>query len=1384
MERTIQDKLCTALQAFGHRTAVLYRGKSVTYEELDRASGRVSSLLRSRNAAKGTHIGILMEDRAEFIAAVIGILKAGCVFVPLDPSLPDKRLARMVQLADLEAVLAEAATYDRALSISGERPDVRVWNRSDAEGEEPAYERAAFPDDPIYLYFTSGSTGEPKGVLGKNESLLDFINWEIGEFSVQEGVRVSQLTSPGFDASLRDIFVPLCAGGVICIPDSRETILDSARLVRWLEQAAVSLVHCTPSLFSLLNQKERSGSSLPDLQYVLMSGEAIAPRELKSWYAVFGDRIQLVNLYGPTETTMVKTFYRIGMKDTSAASISIGRAMPGSRVHILDEALRPCPDGAVGELYIESPYMSLGYYNNSAMNKERFLLNPADGKTLYRTGDLGRLLPDGNLEYRGRKDGQIKIRGNRIELGEIESELLQYPGIRKGVAVFHRGNEALDGHSFGASCIRCGLSASYPGTRIGEDGVCNVCKDYDGFKEQAEEYFRPLAELQAKLDRGRAERTGPYDCILLYSGGKDSTYVLYKLLEMGARVLAYTFDNGYISEAAFRNIDRVVAELKVDHIVGTAKDMPRIFLDGLNEDCSVCIGCFKALRILSTRLACEKGIPYVVSGLSRGQMFDLYLYDIMRQGARTVEEIEGRLMDQHLLYYSKSDYVTRSLNPEERVNKDMLQQVELVDFYRYSGVGKKDILNELKTNSPAWQNPEDTGFCSSNCLINDAGIYVQRKKKRYDNYTFPNSWEVRLGLLGLEESRLELESDVDYARVKAILDELGYEEKEEAEGSGHKRQFLAAYYVTDEPVSADGLREHLTQRLPDYMVPSYLVPMDKLPLNANGKLDYRALPDPTVSLKKKTVPPRDETEMKLCEIWSEILGTDAISIDDRFLEFGVHSLNIMTLIARVYQEFQVEIPLEEVFNNATIEHMASYIRAQEAKSSRRIGAVAGGSVTPLSAAQKRLFTSIQLEDTGTGYHLTTAFRITGSLDTERLEGAFRQLLERHESLRTSFEWSGGEPVQRVHDTVFFDLRIHSLDGRDLDQAIRELVRPFDIQKAPLFRAHLIRLDGGGHVLVLDAHHIIADGKSMLLLQRDLASLYAGRELPALPLRYRDYAEWQHSGEFRSMVEEQEPYWMNSFSGYAPGRGIPTDYPRKAVRTFAGDRVEWSVDSALCRRLYELAAEEKTTLFMLLITCYKVLYAKYSAREDITVGTPVEGRRYAELGNMVGMFANTLAVRSYPSGGKTFRHYLAEMKSAMIGAYQNQDYPYDQLVKSLGLHRSVEGAALFDTVFSMLNYEDYYVEIDGVAFEYYPGKTTAEVYDIRVELVESPEGFSGSFKYSSELFKRETIETFAGDYTRILAAVADHADVRINEIAIRQEPEAAGEDRFAGVRFGF
>lgn len=452
-------------ERFRDHPAIECSQERVTYGELADRSNSLANFLISQGAAKGSIIVILAEDAIEVITSIIGVMKAGCVFVPLEPRIPEPRLQALVAevsptwfiiepkfLPQLGKVVASGARAARVICLErNSAHEHRGESSACAEHESIPLDThtpgaASGPDDMCYIYFTSGSTGKPKGIAGRRKGIDHFVQWEIRTLNVTEETRVSQLTGASYDAMLRDVFVPLCAGGTICVPEDRELIIDPGRLIDWLDSRRLNIIHCVPTIFRSLINERLSPEYFSALKYILMAGEPLLPADVKKWMEVYGERVQLVNLYGPTETTMTKFFYFVTPQDKERRFIPIGKPMEGVRALVVDAKGSACPPGAVGEIYIRTPFRTLGYYNQPELTRNVFIKNPFSddpNDIVYKTGDLGRVLEDGNFEFLGRKDSQVKIRGVRIELAEIENQLREHESVRN-VAVIERENSRGD----------------------------------------------------------------------------------------------------------------------------------------------------------------------------------------------------------------------------------------------------------------------------------------------------------------------------------------------------------------------------------------------------------------------------------------------------------------------------------------------------------------------------------------------------------------------------------------------------------------------------------------------------------------------------------------------------------------------------------------------------------------------------------------------------------------------------------------------------------------------------------------------------------------------------------------------------------------------------
>jgi amino acid adenylation domain-containing protein len=448
---SVQDMFSRTAAEFAPRVAIERGGRRVTYAELEAQSNRLANFLLDSGAGKGATVGLLTSDPVLVITGILGVLKAGAVFVPLDPTFPEGRLRTMSEQVNPQWYVSETKHLDRLDQLRGDREaqiicldgsDYSNYERSEHPGIK------SDPDAPCSIYFTSGSTGKPKAILGRLKGIDHYMRWEIAAVGAGPGTRVSQLASPAFDGFLKDVFVPLCSGGTVCAPENRSILLNAAQLADWLDIEQIEVLHCVPSVFRTLLGENLDRRYFEAMKYVVLAGEALFPADVKRWMDIFGERIKLLNVYGPTETTVLKVAYEVKPHDVDRPSIPIGKPIKDSAVMLINSRGQLCRGEAVGEIHIRTPYRSHGYYGAPELTSEVFIRNPFTddpNDILYKTGDYGRLLEDGNLEFLGRRDQQVQVRGVRVELGEIENLLRAHAAVAD-VAVVDRDDA--DGNKF------------------------------------------------------------------------------------------------------------------------------------------------------------------------------------------------------------------------------------------------------------------------------------------------------------------------------------------------------------------------------------------------------------------------------------------------------------------------------------------------------------------------------------------------------------------------------------------------------------------------------------------------------------------------------------------------------------------------------------------------------------------------------------------------------------------------------------------------------------------------------------------------------------------------------------------------------------------------
>ncbi|HWS56339.1 MAG TPA: amino acid adenylation domain-containing protein, partial [Pyrinomonadaceae bacterium] len=580
-------------------------------------------------------------------------------------------------------------------------------------------------------------------------------------------------------------------------------------------------------------------------------------------------------------------------------------------------------------------------------------------------------------------------------------------------------------------------------------------------------------------------------------------------------------------------------------------------------------------------------------------------------------------------------------------------------------------------------------------------------------------------------------------------------------------------------------------RLPGQMVPSQFVTLDALPLTPNGKVDRKALPAPDASREasgRGYVAPRTPEEEVLCGIWAEVLGVERVGVEDNFFELGGHSLLATQVMSRLRDALGAELPLLTIFEApsvATLTERVLKARPEgEALESPPLTRVPRGGELSLSFAQLRLWFVSRFEPDTSVYNIPVALRFDGRLDAAALAESLRAIVRRHEVLRTSFRDAGREPAQVVEPEVDFDLPITDLsrlpeserEAEALRLARREAARPFDLTRAPLVRARLVRLREVEHVLLLTMHHIVSDGWSLGVVVKELAALYgafsAGEPSPLapLPIQYADFAHWQRRLLGGEALEKRLAYWRRRLAGAPPVLELPTDRPRPAAQTHRGRTLTFDIPGPVAALLKALSRRENATLHMTLLACFKALLYRYTGQPEVVVGSPVAGRQRAEVEPLIGFFVNMLPLNTRLDGDLTFNELLARVRSLTLEAYAHQDVPFEKLVEELRPERSLSHAPFFQVAFALQNAPRAEPRLPGVTLSQFEVERATAKYDLTLMMAEGEGGLSASFEYSTDLFDATTIRRMSDNFGVLLAGVAADPGRRLSELPLLTNEE--------------
>jgi pristinamycin I synthase-3/4 len=1349
--------------------ALISGQESLTYAELDARANSVAKALIEDGIGRERLVGISMDRSFDMYVAVLATLKAGAAYLPLDPAYPPARLAQMLEDAKPDVVLRKPLPSPRENGRVAVPGDVR---------------------DAAYVIYTSGSTGIPKGVVVTHAGFAALRDSLVERLEVGPGARVLQFASLNFDASFFDLIKALTTGAALVLP--RDDERTGGPLAALIESQRITHATLPPAVLPTVEKDD-----LP-LGTLVVAGEACPPELADRWSR--GRRF--LNAYGPTETTVCATMSAplAGMQVPP-----IGTPLRNTKVYVLDAALEPAPIGVNGELYVAGTSLARGYLNHPALTAERFVANPfVHGERMYRTGDIARWRAGGALEFAGRADQQVKLRGVRIELGEIEAQLRRHDGVGDALALVH-GDQLLgyvvardDAPGTAQAAHISNWQQLYDATHA--DGAAsdfNISgwnSSYDGAPIPAAEMRIWVEETVARIRALQPERVLEIGC--------GTGLLLTRLAPRCRSYLGLDF-----SASALAQLERYRRSRRdLDHVV--------LCNAGAHEVAFVESGSID-LVIINSVVQYFPSVDYLLDVLAEavrvtrrgghvfvGDVRNLPLLDAFHTSIELSKAPDAMLLGE----------LQQRIAQARRTEKELVLDPALFEEIgrRWESVGRVECAlkagayeNELSR----FRYDVTMRIGEKEALAAPAEWIDWDEEGRWRRHLVDT--QESLGVRGIRDGRAAAAVEAARALSDASLSDAGALRRAALRASGEDsdavmrlapcvwQRFTSqgvydavfrprwrpqgavpdarrAYYrrYANEPLrgTADAelsrtLHDALRETLPDAMVPAAIVVVPAWPLTPSGKIDRRALPLPRREERAAAFsPPHGEAATLLATLWSDVLGIEHIGEDDDFFELGGHSLMAAQLMSRVRDVFGVDASVRALFDAPKLGGLARAIEAtQRASGERKAPLVASPRPEriPLSFAQRRLWFIDKLHGTSSEYNMPGAWRLRGALDVEALQRTINTVIERHENLRVHFVEHDGEPFQEIAPVLRLALVAEPARIDDIASALRrEADEPFDLARGPLVRARLLRLGDDDHVLLWSCHHIVADAWSMGVLNREIAALYRGESLPPLPIQYADFAIWQNSAASGDLA-----YWKEQLAGIPDSLELPADRSRPAVQTFAAGVCDVALEPRLLDALTRLSHRNHATLFMTLLAAFAVLLERYSGQEDVVIGTPVANRSDRQLEELIGFFVNSLALRIRVDAASTFRDLLQQVRRTTLDAYQHQDVPFERLVEELSVERSRSVTPIVQVVFALQNTPGGRQTLAGLQIEPIAGDETAVRFDLEVHAEEAGGGLQLSWVYNRDRFDRWRIEQMARHYIALLEAVAARPDAPLRALDI-------------------
>lgn len=1394
-------RLQSRARSGGSRPYVTDGTATLSYAAAEALSNRLARALRAQGVRPSRVVAVAAKRDHRLPVAMLAAWKAGAAVAILDLRQPVARLRELAAIVSPQVIVSfdnEADGAGLAAGGSTERvpplPPFAEHDHGWLAGHDPEpLDLALTLQDAAIIQFTSGTTGRPKAVVTPHEPLSHFLAWHASEFDLRSSDRFSVLSGLGHDPIIRDLFTPLWVEGCAIIP--REEDITSGALFHWMEQQAITVAHVTPAMAKLI--AENADGKLSALRYAFFGGDLLLPQDLATFRRV-APNASSVNFYGATETPQGVVASRLDA-ETGRARLPIGRGIDGVALHILTPAGVRAGIGEIGEIAIETRYLARGYFGDPAAIAEKFLPSLAGDadRRIYRTGDRGRFRPDGQAEYLGRADDQIKLRGYRIDPKEVENALRRLPGVSDAVILPAQGSdgrvERLHAFVTGADpeqaaepSIKCGLFFFADAAQDDGDGVFDLylsaakLADQIGlaavwtperhFTSVAAAYPSPsvlCAALATVTERVRL-RAGSVVLPLHHPVRVAEEWSVVDNLSKGR--VEISFASGWLADDFIFAPD-AYADRRDVMLEGIAavqrlwRGEAVAYRNGAGKMVDIRIKPCPVQRELPSWMTATANPATFVAAGERG----LNLLTALQN--QSVDELGRNIaLYRHALAENGYDPASRKvavmLHTFIGASDEEARATASVPLRRY-------LEGHARLRQPALGN---LGLGDRAYEAADLDIVVNAALERFLANALIGSAEtcaLKLGnlrSLGVDEIACLIDFGISNATIlENIPNIVTAMERAGATGFGNK------------------LREALRNFLPDYMIPATVVALDKIPLTANGKVDRLRLAQMGASSRGALyAAPRSHVECVLVDIWEEAFRRERIGIDDDFFHLGGYSLLALRILEKAQSRLGTTIPVRLVFEARTIRKIAAQLETTPAASEvPRAGRLEADPSEPLPASvgQQRLWILHHVAGAASPLNVPAVVRFRGRLDEEALRRSLAAVVTRHDMLRARFAQRGGRLCQWIEpqaETPFkVERRSDFVDPGVLDRLAREeAALPFDLAVAPLVRAKLVTNGQLDHVLLLTVHHIVSDGTSLQLILAEIAGAYAAfargesLALPPPSATYRDFVEreiqWLESEDYRATLD----HWLRRLHGAHFTIDMPTDRPRQKLQSFRGATHQVALPAELGSSVEEFARVTGATSFTVMFAAFAAVIGRYASAEEVALGVAVSGRPGQELEKIVGLFANLLVFRVSLDPGLSFAKLVDQVAQTGIDALAHQGLPFGKLVEELAPDTVLDRQPLIQIVFTMTE-EDAAAELGDLAYDIRIGDHISSTqFDLILSVRKSGGLIAARLDYNPDLFDEGTIRRLAVNYVTFLSSAVAKPGSSLGKLPLLGSAERA------------